>query len=296
MSAAEQIARTDRFSLSETVRNYGPLTLLAVAWLSLYGPVYLAFAQTAWTREENGHAPFIMATCIGIAWARLRDKSALAAASRREFIIGVIALATGLLIFLLGRAGQIDLLLSGSQTLVAASIVLCAFGAAGVKRLWFPLFLSLYLIVWPGWALDAATGPLKRMISELVSNGLFATGLPIAHSGAVISVGSYELLVADACAGLNSLISLTAIGAVYLYVAKRRSWKTNLAVVAALAPLAMFANLIRVGLLVLVTYYYGYDAGQSYLHEMAGLMMFAIALAGVFVVDAIAAARWERKP
>ena len=296
MSAADQIAKSHRFAIAELVRAYGALALLAAAWLSLYGPIYLEFAQTVWTREENGHAPFIMAICIGVAWARLQDKSALTSATRREFLFGVIALAAGLSIFLLGRIGQIDFLLSGSQTLVAASIALCAFGVAGVKRLWFPLLLSLYLIVWPGWAIDAATGPLKRIISELVSNGLYAAGLPIAHSGAVISVGSYELLVADACAGLNSLISLTAIGAVYLFVAKRRSWKTNLTVMAALAPLAIFANIIRVGLLVLVTYFYGYDAGQSYLHEAAGMIMFAIALTGVFVVDAVAAARWERNP
>lgn len=280
--------------MSRLAGSYAPAFILVAAWLSLYVPVYFEYSQTAWTREENGHALFIMAICIGIAWVKLIDARPMSIASHKELFAGLFFLGAGLLVYFVGRTGQVDIFSSASQSMTAFAIVLCAFGMNGVRKLWFPLSLSFYLIIWPGWAIDAATGPLKRMISETVSDGLFVMGLPVAHSGAVISAGPYELLVADACAGLNSLIALTAIGAVYLYAAKRNSWKTNAAVIAALIPLAILANIIRVGLLVLITYFFGYDAGQSYLHEAAGLMMFTVALIGVFVVDAIAAFGWER--
>ena len=153
--------------------------------------------------------------------------------------------------------------------------------------------MFFYLIIWPKWALDAFTFPLKQLVSEVVSHGLFAAGLPVANSGAIISAGPYDLLVAQACAGLNSLISLTAVGSVYLYMVKRKSRAVNLIVIAALAPLAIIANIVRVAILVLITYYFGYDAGQGFLHEGAGLLMFAVALLGVFVVDGIAAKYWE---
>lgn len=289
------VTATKPFLTYKMAVYYAPVATLIAAWLSLYAPLYHEFSQTAWTREENGHAMFIIAICIGAAWSRLVDAQPLPLAGRKEFIAGLCVLGFGLAAYLPGRIGQIDILSSGSQSLVALAIVLCAFGVAGVRKLWFPLSLSLYLIIWPGWVINAATAPLKRMISETVSNGLFEFGLPVAHSGAVISAGSYELLVADACAGLNSLIALTAVGAVYLYVVKRRSWKTNAAVIAVMIPLAIIANIIRVGLLVLITYFFGYDAGQSYLHEAAGLTMFAMALVGVFGVDAIAAHFWERR-
>jgi exosortase/archaeosortase family protein len=103
------------------------------------------------------------------------------------------------------------------------------------------------------------------------------------------------LLVADACAGLNSLIALTAVGAVYLYAVKRRSLIVNAAVIFALAPIAIAANVARVAVLVLITLQLGYDAGQSFLHETAGLVMFAAALGGVFFVDWLAALLWERR-
>jgi len=291
----------DASAISEKIfpawlQHYAPALLIAAAWLVLYAPVYSEFSQAAWTRDENGHALFIMAICLGAAWARLTSKHDFYKATPGELLFGVCVLAFGLALYMAGRAGRIDIFSSSSQVFIAGAITLCMFGLGGVKKLWFPLALSLYLIIWPGWAVEAVTAPLKRFVSESVSEALFALGLPIAHSGAIISAGSYELLVADACAGLNSLIALTSIGAVYLFIVKRRSWKINAAVIAALIPLAIFANIIRVGLLILITYYFGYDAGQGFLHETAGFLMFATALGGVFAIDAIAARFWEPRP
>ena len=140
------------------------------------------------------------------------------------------------------------------------------------------------------------TAPLKFAISQIVANVLFLFGLPIAHEGAIISLGPYELLVADACAGLNSLLSLVSVGVLYIYLAKRQNWKTIVAIIVAMAPIAILANIIRVSLLVLLTFYGGYDAGQGFLHEFAGLVMYATALLCVFVVDAGASRVWERAP
>lgn len=268
---------------------------LVLGWAVLYGPVYIEFANGLWLREENAHAPFIMAICLGTAWARLRN-GGFTLAPVGSFAPGVAILLGGLLLYVLGRAGEVTLFVSGSQTLVATGAVISLIGLDGVRRLWFPLALSLYLIIWPGWALDLATAPLKLFVSETVSTGLFAAGMPVAHSGAIIAAGPYELLVADACAGLNSLIALTAVGAVYLYAVRRKSLAVTAIVAAALIPLAIFANLVRVGLLVLLTYYGGHDVGQSFLHESAGLLMFAVALGGVFMIDSIAAFFLEPKP
>ena len=153
--------------------------------------------------------------------------------------------------------------------------------------------MSGYLIIIPGWAIGAATAPLKTFISELVASGLAAFGLPIAHAGAVLSAGPYQLLVAEACSGVNSLIALTSVGAAYLFMARKDDPRTALIVGALLLPIAIVANIARVAILVLITYVFGYDAGQGFLHEGAGLLMFGAALALVFLVDA-AAARFKR--
>lgn len=272
---------------------FAPLFFVAIGWAVLFGPVYFEFAAVEWQRDENAHAPFLMAISIGAVIARLSSHRLMLTDRPIEIGLGLGVIIAGLALFVIGRATETTLFLSASQSFLAFGVVFSLAGMRGVKLLWFPLLLSLYLIVWPGWVYDFLTAPLKQFISTIVSEGLYAFGLPVAHSGAVITAGQYQLLVADACAGLNSLVALTAVGAVYLYVVKRRSKKVNAAVLVSLIPIAIVANLIRVALLVLLTYYFGYDVGQGFLHEGAGLLMFSIALAFVFVIDAVAARLWE---
>ena len=64
---------------------------------------------------------------------------------------------------------------------------------------------------------DAATVPLKVLISDLVTQVLYSAGYPIAQNGVVILIGPYELLVQDACSGMNSIFALSAIGVFYVY-------------------------------------------------------------------------------
>lgn len=292
------MAGAANFRINVPATNWAPALLfgaLLASWGALYLPVYVDFAQGAWRRDENAHQPFIMAIAAAVAWHVLNRPDFRAAAGRVEFLCGLAVLGAGLGAFALGRISEATLLVSASQGLVAAAIVLSLFGFKGLIRLWFPLALTFYLIVWPSWALEALTSPLKRFISEWVSLALYSAGLPVSHAGVVISAGSYQLLVADACAGLNSLIALTAVGAVYLYAVRRRSLVVNAAVLLSLAPIAIAANVARVAILVLITHYFGYDAGQSFLHETAGLVMFAAALAGVFFADWLAALLWEKR-
>lgn len=263
--------------------------------LALYLPVYADFANGAWRRDENAHALIVMAIAAGAAAARLGTQRFAPARNLLEQSLGFALLALGLFMAVIGSASENDFILSSSQFVVASGAVIALFGWNGARRLWFALALTLYLIIWPGWALDALTSPLKALVSHAVSETLYAFGLPVAHAGAVISAGPYQLLVADACSGLNSLIALTAVGAVYLYAAKHRNWRVNTLVIACLVPIAVFANIVRVGALVLITYFLGYDAGQGFLHDGAGFVMFGAALGLVFLVDAAGLALFARK-
>ncbi len=37
-------------------------------------------------------------------------------------------------------------------------------------------------------------------------------GYPIARNGVVLMIGQYDLLIADACSGLNSMVALSGLG------------------------------------------------------------------------------------
>jgi exosortase len=269
-----------------------PFALVSLAWLLLFGPVCFYLADAAWTREENAHAPLLMAFCFGAIGIRLKALAAEGMLSRLtpgklEILVGgALTLLSALLVFI-GRVEQVDLFMSAAQLLFATGAVLLLGGVGLFKQLWVPLVMLGYLIVWPGWLIDTLTAPLKMWISSSIVSLLSAMGLPVASAGVTLAIGQYQLLIADACAGLNSLIALTSVGAMYLYLVRRPETWRNAALLLAAIPIAIIANYIRVLVLVLITYYGGYDMGQSFLHEFAGLLMFGVALCVFFLLDAM---------
>lgn len=104
-----------------------------------------------------------------------------------------------------------------------------------------------------------------------------------------LTIGPYQLLVADACSGLHSMFSLTAMGLLYLYLylMEHKSWLRNGILIASILPIAYAANLVRVTVLVLVTYHFGDEAGQGFIHDSAGIVLFVVALLFLFALDSL---------
>jgi exosortase/archaeosortase family protein len=103
----------------------------------------------------------------------------------------------------------------------------------------------------------------------------------------VLTIGQYQLLVADACSGLNSMFTLSALGFMYLYLLRYQSWLHNGLLLLSILPVAFCANIVRVVALVLITYHFGDAAGQSFMHGFSGIVLFVIAVLILFGVDAL---------
>jgi exosortase len=132
------------------------------------------------------------------------------------------------------------------------------------------------------------TQPIKIAISDWAVSLLYLAGYPIANSGVIIQIGQYQLLVAAACAGLNSIVTLTALCLFYVYLRHRSNFIAFVVIALAAIPVAVISNFIRVLTLVLVTYYFGEAAAQGFIHDFAGLLMFAVALMTIFGIDKLA--------
>jgi exosortase len=156
-----------------------------------------------------------------------------------------------------------------------------------VRALWFPLLFFVFMVPLPGVLVDTLTGPLKQLVSVIAENVLHTADYPIARTGVMLSIGPYELLVADACSGLRSMFSLAATGLLYMYLMARKSWLHNLIMAASILPIAFAANIVRVIVLVLITYHFGDEAGQGFLHGSAGMLLIIAALLFFFLLDAV---------
>ena len=107
------------------------------------------------------------------------------------------------------------------------------------------------------------------------------------QSGVVIYLGHYQLLVANACAGMRTLFMLEALGILYLNLVHHHSILRNIALPILIIPISFTANVIRVIVLSLITYYWGNAAGQGFLHGFAGMVLFAAGLLMMLGTDSL---------
>jgi exosortase len=245
----------------------------------------LDVARLTWTTEQGGHAPIIVATGAWLLWREW--KSARAKPRPGNAFIGALLFGGSLLLYMVARITGI---LEIEGFAMYASLVSAAYllvGGAMIRALWFPILYLAVALPPPDTVVAAITQPLKIGISEAAVSLLHAFGYPIASSGVTIQVANYQLLVAAACAGLNSIISLSAICLFYVYLRHRTDWVAFLIVGALIVPVAIFSNFVRVLLLVLITYYLGEAAAQGFLHEFAGLLLFVVALITILGADAL---------
>jgi exosortase B len=273
-----------------TLRHWPILVGLA----ALYLPTYWDLAHGLWQSEENAHGPIILAVAAWLVWSARPALAALAPDPRT--LAGSLALGTGLALYALGRSQQLVALEVGSQIPVLAGVLLLTLGWRAVRVLWFPLLFLAFMVPLPGPVVDALTGPLKQVVSRTAESLLYAAGYPIARSGVVLSVGRYQLLVADACSGLNSMFSLSALGLLYVYLAPASQWWRNAVLIAGILPIAFLANIVRVIALVLITFHFGDEAGQGFLHGFAGIALFVVALVLLLALDGILRLASARAP
>lgn len=265
-------------------RHLSPWLVVLAAMALMFGPSYWSAATGLWQSDEFGHAPII---ALLSAWLFWRERDAFATAKKPESVWPAVALlGLGCALFMIGRGLSIASLEFLSQWLVVGGVILAMGGSEALKRVQFAWLYLLFMVPLPGSLVEMLTGPLKHSISMLVVDLLHAVGYPIARTGVMITVGPYQLLVADACSGLNSMFSLAALGTLFIHlVAGRRPRWHKAVMVAAIVPIAYVANLIRVILLVLVTYHLGDEAGQGFLHGAAGIVLMLAALVLFMALD-----------
>lgn len=269
--------------------------LLAIGGFAvMYLPLYWWAANGIWETEEQGHGAIVLAVLLWLFWT-LRQPIDQATVKPAP-LLGWSVFVLGLFVYFVGRVFDISILEFGSQPLVVAGILLLVRGPSAIRVAWFPLLYFIFMIPLPGILVDAITGSLKGRIADIVENLLYMFGYPIARSGVILSIGQYQLQVADACAGLHSMFSLSALGTLFMYLMGPKR-KLHLGIMlAAILPIAFIANVVRVGVLVLVTYYLGDEAGQGFLHGAAGMVLMLVALLFFFFLDTLLDKALPRAP
>jgi exosortase B len=250
----------------------------------LFVPTFYDLFTGAWISEEQGHGPIIFGLALWLIYRKWPEVLAATTPPRSSWI-GWPVLALGLMAHLLGRSQKILMFEIASIVLVMAAVLLVKQGARALRVLWFPFFFMLFMVPLPSEFVAAVTMPMKMAVSWATEHLLYAAGYPISRSGVILQIGQYQLLVADACAGLQTLLTLEALGLFYLNLMRHPSAFRNIGLAVFIIPISFSANVIRVITLTLITYYFGDAAGQGFLHGFAGMVLFLTALVLILSVD-----------
>lgn len=271
---------------------FAQLLILAVGLLALFIPTYVSLAGTAWMKDDNGHAPIIIALSFWLLW---NDRQKLFAGEAQPAMVsGWLVLMVALAMYVLGRSQGLDTLEALSHVFLLAAGMLMLRGWSLVRMAWFSLFFMLFMVPLPGVLVQAITMPLKVAVSVVAEAVLHLAHYPIGRSGVTLTVGPYQLLVADACSGLNSLFTLESLGLFYMKLMNYQSRARNTLLAVAIVPISFISNVVRVVVLVLVTYHMGDEAGQGFLHGFAGMLLFAVALVLTYMTDRLLASRFDK--
>lgn len=170
-------------------------------------------------------------------------------------------------------------------------LLLCGWGV--MKVAWFPVVFLVAALPWPELFYSRVALPLQKGAATAATAGLRMTKVDATREGTVITIRrpdgtKRQLNVAEACAGLKSLMTFIAIGATIGFLSSRQMWQ-KVAITLSAIPIAIFANMLRVAGQGLLDHYVSEKLSESFAHQFVGLVMlipaFLLMLAVAWMVD-----------
>ncbi len=191
---------------------------------------------------------------------------------------GIATLLTGLLMYSYGiYPGQNDFIKDFGMVVTLFGTVLLMCGWSVMKITWFPIAFLVCAIPWPGLVYSLIAGPLQVLAAHAAVGTLQATGVTSFQSGTKIFIEGYggdirTLNVAEACAGLRSLMTFISIGAAVAFLSSRPLWQKLLLTFSSIV-IAILCNVARVSGQGLLDHYVSQQLSESFAHQFVGMIM-----------------------
>ncbi len=288
-----------------------PWVLLALGLVAAYAYNFYEMWRRwfpAWRREALGlydrlmegesyytHAPLVPLVSLIMAILLIRHTRIPV---RRRPMLGGVVLVGSLLVHLLSSLARVNFVSGFSIIGVVAGLVLMLWGTTALRRLWFPIAFLFFMVPLPEVSIARFNFNLKMLAANTGVRLANFVGVVAERSGnQVFLEGNKQLVIANVCNGLRTLISLIAFGALYAYVCKLRGvWRVGLFAMS--VPVAVVSNSIRVVALIVVADAWNTQVATGVFHDASGLMIYALAFGMMFGLErlVLAARRWVGRP
>ena len=259
--------------------------LFAAFSVFIYSPYLIALYDLSSENELYSYAPFIPLFSAYLLYSNRKKIFTQTGFSNRGI---ALIIASGLLY----AAAQFSAL-SGDNILTVMAVSWAAFLSGGFMTVYgtraaragaFPLAFLLFMAPLPQSAVDTLTQLLQSWSAETAWWLFNLVGAPVHREGYFFHLPGLTVEVAKQCSGIRSSMALFISGvlASHLFL---RTWPARGALLAAVVPIAVLKNGLRITALTLSGYYVDERMLYGSLHTRGGMLFFgvAIALAGCAV-------------
>lgn len=281
-----------------TGRSLNPAGLgLFLALLALALPVFwMGFVSLvdAWTSPEYSHGPLIPLISLYLFLRELRGEERLdpTVAVRRG--PGIAVLALGLAVALLGNVVRIPDIVTYGFIIWVGGVVLTVFGWERGRRHQLPVIHLVFMLPLPNFLYWQLTTFLQGVSSELGVWFIRLFGLPVYLEGNIIDLGLLQLQVAEACSGLQYLFPILSFSYLFAILYRGPLWHKAVLLLMA-APLTVFMNSFRIGVIGVIVNYYGLGWVEGFTHFFEGWVIFVTCILILFAT-AIGLQRLQPNP
>lgn len=248
-----------------------------------YWPVLPGLVRQWWNEDEYSHGFLIPLISGALVWM---NRKRLAATPMSTSYAGLAVIGVAALTYVTGIVGADLFLQRVSMVLMVAGAVLFTVGWAMFHALLFPLAYLLLMIPLPGIIFNSIAFPLQLFAAQIASGTMSMCAVPVFREGNVMHLAAATLDVEEACSGIRSLISLTALGTLYAYLTETRLLARVL-IIALVVPIAIAANVLRVTLTGLLAHYVSVETAMDVFHTAGGFVVLALAAAILFSVGGL---------
>lgn len=190
---------------------------------------------------------------------------------------GLVLIVAALLLHIIGTLLYIFAVSAFSLFFLIIGLTLYLCGKEITRTILFPLLFLIFMFPLPEAIIGIVSFPLKMFAARAGVWIVGLLGIPIHGEGFNIFIPAGELLVGNPCSGLRSLIAFMALGAVFAYLSNLTLVRKYILFFISI-PIALLSNIIRVPILILVSYYWGLEAAapDTLVHTASGLLVFVL--------------------
>ena len=279
-SAASHDRALSRVGAVDPVGLFWIVALVAVG-LPIY---WLGFQSlfAAWITPEYSHGPLIPLISLYLFLRELRQAKPVDPDARVNRAPGIAVIFLGLMIGIFGNLVNIPDIVTYGLIVWIGGIVLTGFGWDRGKTHQLPVLHLIFMLPLPQFIYWKLTIFLQLVSSELGVWFIQLAGVPVFLEGNVIDLGVYKLQVAEACSGLRYLFPILSFSYLFAILYRGPFWHKVVMFLMA-APLTVFMNSFRIGMIGILVNSYGIGQAEGFLHFFEGWVIFGACIALLFM-------------